>query len=102
MPPSQESPPASYYHDHPGEGWYQYQEGCHTSKATWQGGEYHEEQVGCYLCPQLNHHEPVLLGTMGRGQPVYALTLQAAPYTQEVLTAFHAPLIESLVYPFNL
>jgi hypothetical protein len=40
-----------YYYNHPGEGWYQYQEGHHTMKGTWQAGEYHDEVVGCYLHP---------------------------------------------------
>jgi hypothetical protein len=39
---------------------------------------------------------------MGRGQPVYALTLQVKPFTKEVPTTFQAPPIESLIYPFNL
>jgi hypothetical protein len=43
-----------------------------------------------------------LLGTMGRGQPVYATNLQAEPYTMEVPTAFYHPPIKSLIYPFNL
>jgi hypothetical protein len=103
QPLDKPSPPAGpYYHDHPGDGWYKYLEGWHTSKAVWQGGEHHDKEVGHYLQPQLKCHKPVLLGTMGRGQPVYVMPLQAEPYTQEVPATFHAPPIESLVYPFDL
>jgi hypothetical protein len=39
---------------------------------------------------------------MGRGQPIYAMSLQAEPYQGEVPSNFHHPTVESLVYPFDL
>jgi hypothetical protein len=68
---------------------------------VWQE-DYYEKVVEWYLCPQLNHHKPVLLGIMGRGQPIYTASLQAQPYHGEVLTRFLSLPIKSLIYLFNL
>jgi hypothetical protein len=39
---------------------------------------------------------------MGRGQPIYAMTLQAQLYQGEVPEGFQSPPVELLIYPFNL
>jgi hypothetical protein len=84
------------------EEWYRYRLERHISYAVWQEGEYHDEVIDHYLCLQLNHHKPVLLRTIGRGQLIYTMPIQAQPFQGEVPDNFHSSLVELLIYPFDL
>jgi hypothetical protein len=61
-------------------GWYKYKPDQHISgvKLRWENPDMPD--YAAYLKPEMQAGNPMLLGSMGPGQPVYGMDLQAQPY----------------------
>jgi hypothetical protein len=60
--------------------WYKYKPDQHTSgvKLHWENPDIPD--YAAYLKPELQARNPMLLGSMGPGQPIYGRDLQAQPF----------------------
>jgi len=62
------------------DGWYKYEPDQHISrvKRRWENPDM--PSYAAYLKPEMQAGNPMLMGSMGPGQPIYGMDLQAQPY----------------------
>jgi hypothetical protein len=62
------------------DGWYKYKPDQHISgvKHCWENHDMPDYTT--YLKPEIQAGNPMLMGSMGPGQPIYGTDLQAQPY----------------------
>jgi len=62
------------------DGWYKYKPDQHISRIKLRWETPNVPDYTAYLKPEMQAGSPMLLGSMGPGQPIYGMDLQAQPY----------------------